>query len=331
MTATTVRENAKRAAGASGLVSLYRRRQARGHLTVVTLHRVLAAGDPRWAGADPRYTITDTLLADLVGCLARGYDLVSKDDVVNARNGDAALPARPLLLTIDDGWADTEQYAMPVLRRSGCPALVFVTSGAVGRRHGFWQERLFSAWRRGEIHPDAAPGIQDEAGIRRLIATLRPMEPEARADMLNGLLAADPERTPEMVDVDGLRRLAAGGMAIGAHGVSHEPMAEGADARWELREPRRALARMLAIDDDEIDTVSFPHGSYDDSCLAEARTAGYRLIFTSDTRLTPLTGGRLENDVIGRIGIPSSAVCDAAGALRPELLSLWLARRPRVA
>ena len=99
-------------------------------------HRVLGAGDERWAHADPRYTITDEQLEQCIEFFGNHYTLVDIAAVQAAARGQQALPARALLVTFDDGWADTEEYALPVLLRRRCPAVVVVVSSAVGASHG---------------------------------------------------------------------------------------------------------------------------------------------------------------------------------------------------
>lgn len=336
---------AKRAAYRSGALRA-RARANRGHLTAVTLHRVLPAGDPRWDRADPRFTVTESLLADCIRFFRQHYDLVSLDAVLEAARGGEALPRRPLLVTIDDGWADTEQHALPVLSGLACPGVVFVTSGAIGRRAPFWRERLFAACRAGRVDPGRAPDLW--AGVRRVSPPSRDSGPDAirafvgRVDALPGperarALAAverldDGDGDAEMLTLDALRRLRDGGAAIGAHGATHEPIPDAPDLEAELRAPRTALAAALGEDGpDAVATVSFPHGRYDGASVRVARAAGYRLLFTSDPYLTPLADGRPTSDLLGRIPLPGPAVCDERGRLRPELLALWLFRRPRSA
>ena len=112
----------KRVAYVSGALGWYHKARNRNTLTVVMFHRVLAAGDERWAHADPRYSMTDDQLEQCLQFFGKHYSLVdlAAIEAAAARRGKAleALPARALLVTFDDGWADTEEYALPVLRRS---------------------------------------------------------------------------------------------------------------------------------------------------------------------------------------------------------------------
>jgi peptidoglycan/xylan/chitin deacetylase (PgdA/CDA1 family) len=58
---------------------------------------------------------------------------VSLADVIGALGGGPRLPAHPVVLTFDDGYADFSTAALPVLRANGFHATVFVVSGFVGR------------------------------------------------------------------------------------------------------------------------------------------------------------------------------------------------------
>jgi peptidoglycan/xylan/chitin deacetylase (PgdA/CDA1 family) len=339
------RDLAKRAAYRSGALRA-RASANRGHLTVVTFHRVLPEGDPRWRTADPRFTVTEGLLGECLRFFDRHYDLVGVDAVLEAAGGGAPLPPHQLLVTFDDGWADTAQHALPVLRACGCPSVVFVTSGAVGRRAPFWRERLFAACRAGRVDPGRAPDLW--AGVRRVSPPGPDADPDAirafvgRVDALPApararALAAverldDADDGRQMVTLEELRRLRDGGVAIGAHGASHEPIPEAPDLDAELAVPRAALAAALEEGDpDALATVSFPHGRWDGPSARAARAAGYRLLFTSEAILNPLRDGRPGSDLVGRIPLPGPDVSDERGRLRPELLALWLFRRPRAA
>src|SRR6478672_12376601 len=114
-----VRAGAKRAAFASGLLSRYHRARNPYTLTVTTFHRVLEEHDERWAYADPRYTVSTHLFDECIAFFERHYDVVDGETVAAAVRGEAALPRHGLLVTLDDGWADTAEYALPVLRRRG--------------------------------------------------------------------------------------------------------------------------------------------------------------------------------------------------------------------
>jgi biofilm PGA synthesis lipoprotein PgaB len=67
---------------------------------------------------------TDQLLAQLSWLRDSGYRAVSVDQILAARDGGAALPARAVLLTFDDGYQDFYTRVLPMLRSFNWPAVV---------------------------------------------------------------------------------------------------------------------------------------------------------------------------------------------------------------
>lgn len=72
-----------------------------------------------------------------------GYRVVSLDDVRAYYMNGVPLPPRPVLITFDDGYRDNLENAVPVLRRYGYPAVLFVPIGYLdGSRPLPHEERL---------------------------------------------------------------------------------------------------------------------------------------------------------------------------------------------
>jgi peptidoglycan/xylan/chitin deacetylase (PgdA/CDA1 family) len=61
-----------------------------------------------------------------------GYETVSLEDVARWREGTGELPARPIVITFDDGDRSVLEHAWPVLDRYGFTATFFVVTGKVG-------------------------------------------------------------------------------------------------------------------------------------------------------------------------------------------------------
>ncbi|NAS24955.1 polysaccharide deacetylase family protein [Herbidospora sp. NEAU-GS84] len=73
-------------------------------------------------------------LAYLAG---NGFTPMTFASLIAAVNGTGAtLPARPVVLTFDDGYADFHTEAMPILDRFGFPATLFLTTGWVADAGG---------------------------------------------------------------------------------------------------------------------------------------------------------------------------------------------------
>lgn len=327
----------------SGALDAYHRHRNRDRLTVIMFHRVLAPSDPRWATADPEYSLRDDLFADCLDFFKRHYHVVTVDDVLAARAGGPGLPRRPLLITFDDGWSDNEEFALRHLRRAGLPSVMFVVADVVGRDAPFYQERLVGAWRAGRLDaagaaalwqrtggdPAAVPrfgGRDDLEPLRAVITRVEQLAPAARDAALAPLAKVLDDGVRYMVTADQLRNLAGHFMAIGAHGKTHTPLTKAADLRAELQGAQTALAAHVGT---RPSTMSCPHGLHDDRVIAAAHAAGYHLVFTSVPELPSATG--TGPGVLGRVGFTGDTITDHTGRFAPERLALHLFRKPHAA
>jgi peptidoglycan/xylan/chitin deacetylase (PgdA/CDA1 family) len=62
-----------------------------------------------------------------------GFHPITLEDLNAYLNGERGLPARPVILTFDDGYADFYTTALPILRRHDFRAVAYVVSGFIGR------------------------------------------------------------------------------------------------------------------------------------------------------------------------------------------------------
>jgi glycosyltransferase involved in cell wall biosynthesis/peptidoglycan/xylan/chitin deacetylase (PgdA/CDA1 family) len=63
----------------------------------------------------------------------RGYVGIRPADWLKWCREGTGLPQKPVLLTFDDGYADTADYALPILEQCGFGSAVFVVTGSIGR------------------------------------------------------------------------------------------------------------------------------------------------------------------------------------------------------
>ena len=62
----------------------------------------------------------------------RGYAGITSSDWLRWLREGKGLPEKPILLTFDDAYADVAQFALPILKRYGFNAAVFVVTGRLG-------------------------------------------------------------------------------------------------------------------------------------------------------------------------------------------------------
>jgi peptidoglycan/xylan/chitin deacetylase (PgdA/CDA1 family) len=98
-------------------------------LPVLMYHRVAAEGAPamrRWRTMPAEFEEQLSYLS------SAGYRSATLEEWRDARQTNRALPGRAVVLTFDDGYADFETAALPLLKRYGFAATVFVVTGGVG-------------------------------------------------------------------------------------------------------------------------------------------------------------------------------------------------------
>lgn len=325
-----------------GALSLYHRLRNRRTLTVVTLHRVLRQGDARWETALPPWTLDDATFDRCLAFFKHHYAIVGLDDVKQSLRRERPLPARSLLLTFDDGFADNFDYALPLLRKHGAPATVFVTSDRVGSEERLWTEDLLSAVARRRVSRQQLAylhtlliGEDSDADGDNLVWDIVRRGPELEVELVATALSAleiDLQRVRcprQMLTPEEIAILVQNGISVGAHGKTHTAFPFSSDIPAELREPRAVLSEIVAPHGQgSVDALSFPHGAYTPEIADQALAAGYELLFTGEPELCCLDHGFLGTSRVGRVDVDARRIAPN-GRFRPEVLatSLFTARR----
>jgi peptidoglycan/xylan/chitin deacetylase (PgdA/CDA1 family) len=63
---------------------------------------------------------------------AYGYQTVGLQDYLDYRSGAVEPPAKPIIITFDDGYQGVYTYAMPILLERGMTASIFIPTGMIG-------------------------------------------------------------------------------------------------------------------------------------------------------------------------------------------------------
>ncbi len=63
-----------------------------------------------------------------------GYNPLTMDQLYDYVVNGAAVPEKPVVLTFDDGYADTYSIVYPIMKEYGFPATVFINPGDIGTR-----------------------------------------------------------------------------------------------------------------------------------------------------------------------------------------------------
>jgi len=109
---------------------------SRKGVTALMYHHI----GPTYPGTHRNLTISADQFEHQMQQLARqGYVGISPADWLHRVRDGRELPNKPILLTFDDAYADTAQYALPILKRYGFSAAVFVVTRHIGGTNA-WDE-----------------------------------------------------------------------------------------------------------------------------------------------------------------------------------------------
>jgi peptidoglycan/xylan/chitin deacetylase (PgdA/CDA1 family) len=345
----TLRRNSRRLlAGAlyySGILWILARHRLRQRAIAVMYHRVLPAGADTFSS--DAIVVTPATFERHMRFLKRHFHLLSVQELARHFETREPLPSMSCVVTFDDGWFDNHQYALPILRRLGIPAVVFAATDYIGGGDCFWQERLARMlFRAAQIdgpprrlaEKHTAPGVASRSAddqrafmltaVSRLKRDGSTSVQSLEMELTDVLRAAGAESGPgddrfmswpELVALTKDSRV-----VVGSHGCSHVPLTwvapEAAGA--ELAQARARLEQELGA---RVDTVGYPNGNYDDQVVKLAREHGYRLGFTTDKGTIGVGDDPLR---LRRINISEAATRTAPELLSAMLLVFNRLRRP---
>jgi peptidoglycan/xylan/chitin deacetylase (PgdA/CDA1 family) len=105
-------------------------------LPVLTYHRI---GDLK-PGLEPTGTITFKEFEKQLSWLKHaGYETISASHLNEVLQGRGIMPARPVLITFDDGYEELCEGALPALISNGFKATVFIVTKRIGQTNA-WDE-----------------------------------------------------------------------------------------------------------------------------------------------------------------------------------------------
>lgn len=263
---------------------------ARGRLTILMYHRVLAEADPMRP-----HDITARTFDEQMNALARVFNVLPMNEAL-ARLAAGTLPERTVCITFDDGYRDNVAIALPILQRLALPATFYVTTGVLGDGRMF-NDTVIEALR------DAPSGTLDltwlglppahlsdaasrAAAALRVIAHLKYVTLPMRDEICARMTRLTRHRLPDdlMMTPEQVTQLARTGMEIGGHTTDHVMLTAVSldEARRQIEDNRRDLAALTGMPPDHF---AYPNGrpgtDFGDEHTRIVREAGYRTAVTT--------------------------------------------------
>ncbi len=252
----------------------YLRSSAGAGPAVVTYHGVFPSGyEVRSPALDGNLVSAEEFRRQLQ-LLKKRYHVISPDDFRQWIEGTFTPPSRSILLTCDDALQNTLTEMVPILHELGLSCLFFATGASVEPTPSMlWYEELYLMLLDAGA-PIALNLLEAQIAINiaapdtihsswwNMVERLSQFDRQARRGFLDQIRSQLklPETWREkyardstlssrflMLDLAGLRQLAAAGMTVGAHSLSHPILAKvSQDMAWrEISESRNVLENAL--------------------------------------------------------------------------------------
>lgn len=197
---------------------------------ILVYHRVLPNEDP-FAMSPVSVSAFDGQMALLRKC----FRVVSLDQLLEELDAGGPKPGT-VCVTFDDGYRDNHDHALPILKKHGIPATIYLATGLIGTGESSWYDKVLAVFRDTraaalEYAPAGIPAAPLSAVRHRMAAAHRllewlkgfsPADRDAHISAVAGILECDIGAAPRaMLDWDQVRSMHAQGVCFGAHTVNH--------------------------------------------------------------------------------------------------------------
>jgi len=308
----------------SGTLPGFRVLHDRGRTPVLILayHRIVSVDEPQTYPLDlGLISATRDEFDSQMRAVREFANPVSLDTIADAVTRGGTLPERAVAVTFDDGFRDTFEAALPILKRHAVPATVFVSTDFIESNEPFWFEITAHLMLRippraivFDECPEGLPSADDPAARRESIGKLHRLLKTCANPRRRALVEEWRVRFAHLIDAraDDLSRpiakaqileMSRDGIDFGSHTVSHPNLAlESTDViERELRNSRTCLELLL---EKPVRSLAYPFGTpdtYDARVMKAAHACGYELAASFRQGVNWL--GALEPMELRRIGI----------------------------
>jgi peptidoglycan/xylan/chitin deacetylase (PgdA/CDA1 family) len=265
---------------------------AKGIPLVIGYHRVVEDFAYSAKTSIPSMLVSRRMLERHLDWIGRRFRFISLDELgarLEARDGRSDPVAA---ITFDDGYRDFYDHALPVLKRKGIPAAVFVVTDLVGTRRVQVHDKLYlllaSRFRR---NSDAPTPFQ---ATRALLETLPQAEIEKVIQTLESEVPISEDTFLPFYSLtwEMLNEIGRAGMTIGSHTRTHVLLTNESRqrVRAEVAGSREEIEGRLGTG---VQHFAYPSGLFNTAAVDAVAAAGYRFGYTTcthrDTGLPLLT------------------------------------------
>lgn len=272
---------------------------------ILVYHRVLP-DDDAFAMSPVSTSAFDAQMA----LLRKRFRVISLDQLGAELDAGGPEPGT-VCVTFDDGYRDNHDHALPILKKHGIPATIYLATGLIGTGESAWYDKVLAVFRetravRFEYAPAgfrAAPmpdGPARSAAAHCLLEWLKAFPPAERdahiRDVAVSLGCGADAGSKAMLDWDMVRSMHAQGVTFGAHTVNHPILSRvpSEEMGAEIAGSKAAIENALQ---QPVRHFAYPNGKrgdYDETTISHLKRLGFVSAVTTNAGVNGPERSRFE-------------------------------------
>ncbi len=263
----------------------------KGGLRILAYHRVLDDAPASFAFDEDLISATSASFRRQMEFVRRHFQIVSFADLQRCAQENKPWPARALIVTFDDGYADNYSHAFPILKEKNVPATIFLATDFMESGRLFWWDLVAYCFKQSALGSVHFPEIASEPlllttaaarrkAINRVLQWMKNIPEATKNEFLQNL-----PRVLEVTLRDNLGQgmhlswsqigeMAQHGIEFGAHSISHPILTNVAPEQLEveINGSKRAIEEHLQR---EPVAFCYPAGQFNFEVQNAVRRAGF--------------------------------------------------------
>lgn len=297
---------------------------------ILMYHRIIDPGSVPYP-LQPGMYVTPENFAMQMHYLAKEARVIGIDQLTEELARGDEIPAKTVVITFDDGWADNYEHAFPILKELQLPASIYLATSFIGTNKSYWTDSIAQALqalsegekfratvcarlRESESIPEEASSqcctiiesnekefLSDE--YDELVEYLKTLDYEERMRTVNSILTLAKEFTSSpqqrsFLTWEEVAKMAQHGITFGSHTHHHQPLIELSDARVK-DELANSLLEFKEHNVSPTSVFCYPRGAYSQATQAalKEKDISYALTVERESELDASPA------LLGRIGI----------------------------
>ena len=278
----------------AGGLQLLDRYWGKNRLTVLAHHRITNPHARDFVGFTANVSATPEAFEQQIEWVSQQFNVISLQTLRAHIVDGQPLPEHPLLITFDDGYMDNYTNALPVLKKYGLPAVIFIVTGSMTNPAPLWWDVCAESFRQTTQTRADLPLIGQQVFAtaeakqvveREMIEALKRIpehEKRTQVEALQSVLDVTLPDVPMFFGWKQVQELVDNGIACQPHTVSHPIL-----TRIPEDEMRRQIVEsrqhVLENSQQEVIAFAYPNGTtadYSPAAMQTLKDCGYDMAFT---------------------------------------------------